>query len=147
MYLAGSTFNVIFLVGRILVGGFFVFNAFHHFKNINMMAGFSRSKGVPAPKLAVGGSGILLLLGGLSLLLGFHPSIGALLLVIFLLGVSFTMHNFWASQDPQAKMGDMIHFMKNFAMIGFLLMTFAIPRPWPYSVGGQSSAPVAVQLR
>jgi uncharacterized membrane protein YphA (DoxX/SURF4 family) len=42
---------------------------------------------------------VILLLGGASLLLGFHPTIRAGLLVIFLLGVSFGIHNFWTVQD------------------------------------------------
>jgi len=66
----------------------------------------------------------------LSLLLGYHPTIGAGLLVIFLLGVSFGIHNFWTVQDQQAKIGEMTNFLKNMAILGLLLMTLAIPRPW-----------------
>jgi uncharacterized membrane protein YphA (DoxX/SURF4 family) len=82
----------------------------------------------------VGGSGVLLFLGGLSLLLGYHPTIGAALLVIFLVSVSFGIHNFWTIQDQQAKMGEMTHFLKNMAILGLLLMTLAIPRPWLMSL-------------
>ena len=127
--------NIAFLVGRVIAGCFFLMNAFNHFAQINMMSGYAKSKGVPAPALAVGGSGILLLLGGLSLLLGYHPTIGAGLLVIFLLGVSFGIHNFWTVQDPQAKLGEMTHFLKNMAIIGLLLMSLAIPGPWLMSLG------------
>jgi putative oxidoreductase len=73
-------------------------------------AGYALSKGTPAPKFAAGGTGVLLVLGGLSLLLGYHPTIRAALLVVFLLGVSFQMHNFWAVQDPQAKMAETVNF-------------------------------------
>jgi len=123
------------LVGRVIVGCFCLMNGFNHFAQLNMMAGYSKSKGVPAPEVAVAGSGVLLFLGGLSLLLGYHPTIGAGLLVIFLLGVSFGIHNFWKVQDPQARMGEMTHFLKNMAILGLLLMTLAIPRPWPFSLG------------
>jgi uncharacterized membrane protein YphA (DoxX/SURF4 family) len=78
---------------------------------------------------------VLLLLGGLSLLLGYHPTVGAALLVIFLLGVSFKIHNYWTVTDPQQKMSEQINFMKNMALLGFLLMTTEIPRPWPLSLG------------
>ena len=127
--------NIAFLVGRVIAAGFFLMNAFNHFAQLNIMTGYAKSKGVPAPALAVGGSGVLLFLGGLSLLLGYHPTIGAGLLVIFLLGVSFGMHNFWTVQDQQAKQGEMINFLKNMAILGLLLMTLAIPRPWLMSVG------------
>ena len=83
----------------------------------------------------MGGSGVLLFLGGLSLLLGYHPTIGAALLVIFLLGVSFGIHNFWTIQEQQTKMGEMAHFLKNMAILGLVLMTLAIPRPWLMSLG------------
>ena len=45
------------------------------------------------------------------------------------------MHNFWTVKDPQQKMGEMVHFSKNIALLGFVLMTLGIPRPWPMSVG------------
>jgi putative oxidoreductase len=127
--------NIAFLIGRIIAGGFFLMNGFNHFAKLNMMAGYAKSKGTPAAEVAVGGTGVLLLLGGASLLLGYHPTIGAGLLVIFLLGVSFGIHNFWAVQDPQAKMGEMTNFLKNMALLGLLLMTLLIPRPWPMSLG------------
>jgi len=124
-----------FLIGRVIVGGFFLMNGFNHFAQLNMMTGYAKSKGIPAPALAVGGSGVLLFLGGLSLLLGYHPTIGAALLVIFLLGVSFGIHNFWTVQDQQVKLGEMTHFLKNMSILGLLLMTLAIPRPWLMSLG------------
>ena len=130
----GEMNNIAFLIGRIIAGSFFLMNGFNHFAQLNMLAGYAKSKGMPAPALAVGGSGVFLLLGGVSLLLGYHPTIGAGLLVIFLLGSSFGIHNFWKVQDQQAKMGEMINFLKNLGLLGLLLMTLAIPRPWPMSL-------------
>src|SRR5215475_479191 len=127
--------NIAFIIGRVIVGGFFLVNGFNHFAQVNMLTGYAKSKSIPAAALAVGGSGVLLFLGGLSLLLGYHPTIGAALLVIFLLGVSFGIHNFWTIQDQQAKLGEMTHFLKNMAILGLLLMTLAIPGPWPMSLG------------
>src|SRR5262245_6244017 len=127
--------NIAFLIGRVIAGGFFLMNGFNHFAQLKMMTGYAKSKGIPAPELAVGGSGVVLLLGGLSLLLGYHPTIGAALLVIFLLAAAFGIHNFWTVQDPMAKMGEMAHFLKNMALLGLLLMTLLIPRPWPMSLG------------
>jgi len=129
--------NIVFLIGRIIVGGFFLMSGFNHFVKLNMMAGYAKSKGIPAPALAVGGTGVILLLGGASLLLGYHPTIGAVLLVIFLLSTSFGIHNFWAVQDQQAKTAEMTNFLKNMALLGLVLMTVAIPRPWPISLGRQ----------
>jgi putative oxidoreductase len=127
--------TVAILVGRIMVAAFFLMNGINHFAKAEMMAGYAKSQGTPAPKLAVIGTGVLLVLGGLSILLGYHPGLGALLLIIFLAGVSVQMHAFWRVSDPMAKMNDMIHFLKNVAMIGLLLMTLGIQRPWPFSLG------------
>jgi uncharacterized membrane protein YphA (DoxX/SURF4 family) len=127
--------NIALLIGRIIVGGFFLMNGFNHLAKLKMMAGYAKSKGTFAPTLSVGGTGVILLLGGASLLLGYHPTIGAALLVVFLLGVSFSIHNFWAAQDPQAKMAEMTNFLKNMALLGLVLMTLAIPRPWWMSLG------------
>jgi putative oxidoreductase len=127
--------DIALLIGRIIAGGFFLMNGVNHFAKLNVMAGYAKSKGTFAPALSVGGTGVILLLGGASLLLGYHPTIGAALLVVFLLGVSFSIHNFWAIQEPQAKMMKMVNFMKNMGLIGLVLMTVAIPRPWPMSLG------------
>ena len=127
--------DIALLIGRIIAGGFFLMNGVNHFAKLNVMAGYAKSKGTFAPALSVGGTGVILLLGGASLLLGYHPTIGAALLVVFLLGVSFSIHNFWAIQEPQAKTMEMVNFMKNMGLLGLVLMTVAIPRPWPMSLG------------
>jgi len=123
-----------FFIGRIILGLYYLFNAVNHFMQLEMMSGYAASKGVPAPKLAVGGSGLLLLLGGLSILLGYQPYIGAILIVVFLVPVAFMMHNFWTISDPQAKMGEMVNFLKTIALAASALMFLAIPTPWPFSL-------------
>ena len=123
-----------FFIGRIILGVYYLFNAVNHFMQLEMMSGYAASKGVPAPKLAVGGSGLLLLLGGLSILLGYQPYIGAILIVVFLVPVAFMMHNFWTISDPQAKMGEMVNFLKTIALAASALMFLAIPTPWPFSL-------------
>jgi len=125
---------VAFLIGRILVGVYYLYNAFNHFQSLDMMAGYAGSKGVPAPKLAVAGSGALLAIGGLSILTGFEPRLGVAAIVLFLVPVTLTMHQFWKVQDPTQKMGEQVNFMKNVALLGSTLMFLVIVRPWPYSV-------------
>ena len=127
--------NTAFLIGRIIFGSYWLMAALNHFKNLNHMSEYARAKGTPFPKLAVSGSGVLLLLGGLSVLLGVYASIGVLLLIIFLVGVSIQMHSFWKVDDAQLKQIDVINFTKNMALIGALLMFLLLPRPWPMSLG------------
>lgn len=128
--------EIAFLVGRIILGIYYLFNAYNHFKNAGMLSGYAASKGVPSPKLAVASTGLLLLLGGLSILLGYQPYIGAILIVVFLVPVAFKMHNFWTVSDPQMKMGEMVNFLKDIALAASALMFLAIPTPWAFSLGG-----------
>jgi uncharacterized membrane protein YphA (DoxX/SURF4 family) len=80
-------------------------------------------------------TGILLLIGGLSILLGVYIEIGILALTLFFLPVTFVMHDFWRETDPQMKMMQMINFMKNLALWGAILALLFIPQPWPFSLG------------
>lgn len=76
--------EIAFLIGRIIVGIFYLFNGANHFLQLNMMSGYAGSKGVPSARLAIIVSGLVLLVGGLSILLGFQPLIGVTALVVFL---------------------------------------------------------------
>jgi putative oxidoreductase len=133
---ASDAVRYLFLLGRILYGGFFLRNAYNHFTGVSAMAPYAGSKGVPAPSAAILGSGLLLALGGLSILLGVKPKLGILCVVLFLLPVTFTMHNYWADRDPQARQMNQIQFNKNIGLLGAALMLLAIPEPWWFSFGG-----------
>jgi putative oxidoreductase len=126
--------NIAFLTGRFIFSAYWLAAGFNHFKNIDYMTEYSRTKGVPAPKLAVAGSGVLLLVGGLSFLLGICPVIGIWLVIVFLLGASFVIHRYWQIEDPKMRQMEMINFSKNMALVGALLMMLLLPRPWPMSV-------------
>lgn len=122
--------SITFIIGRLLLGSYFIYSGYNHFANLAMMSGYVQSKGIPSPKAAVAFSGILLLIGGLSILLGVYPVVGVAALVAFLIPVTFMMHAFWKVQDPQAKMGEMVNFTKNLALLGAVLLLLAIPEPW-----------------
>lgn len=79
---------------------------------------YAASKNVPFPRLAVFASGIMILLGGLSILLGLWVKVGALLIVFFLIPVATIMHNFWTIADPTDRQNEQIHFMKDLALAG-----------------------------
>lgn len=114
--------EILFIVGRVLFGGFFVLMAFNHFTKSGALAGYAASKGVPLPMLAVFGTGILLFIGGVGMLAGIYVEYAAVALVLFLVPVSLKIHNFWAIQDPMQKMIEKINFQKNIALAGAALM-------------------------
>ena len=128
--------KALFLLGRIAFGGFFLYSGIHHFRQRRGMAQYAGAKGVPMPELAVQASGAVLLVGGGSILLGFKPKLGALAVVAFLAGVSPVMHDFWSAQEEGQRTGDMIHFMKNMALLGAALALAGVEEPWPMSLGG-----------
>jgi uncharacterized membrane protein YphA (DoxX/SURF4 family) len=123
--------DVLFLIGRILYGAVFLYNAVNHFRNYQGMVGYVGAKGVPAPQIAILGSGVLMLLGGLSVVLGIQPTVGVALLTVVLVPVTLIIHNYWADTDPQARMHNFINFQKNVGLLGAAWMFLLIPRPWP----------------
>ena len=68
--------------------------------------------------IAVPLSGVVALLGGLSVLLGFRTRYGAALIALFLVPVTLTMHAFWNVSDPPMHQMQQISFMKNLSILG-----------------------------
>ena len=124
----------LFLISRVLFGGYFLMSAFNHFSKSEMMTGYAASKSVPSPKLAVLGSAVLLLIGGAGVLLGVYVQWAVAALVLFLFPVTFKMHAYWNDTDPNTKMGNTVNFMKNMALLGASLAFLFIPEPWMYSL-------------
>ena len=124
----------LFLLGRILLGGYFIMSGYNHFKNLNMLTGYAQSKGVPLPKVAVFATGLMLLLSGAGILLGVYVEYAVLLLSVFLVGVTFKMHQYWKVSDPMQRMGERVNFYKNLGLLGGVLMLLAIPLPWALSL-------------
>jgi uncharacterized membrane protein YphA (DoxX/SURF4 family) len=118
----------------VIFGGYFLYNGINHFLERESLVQYARSKGVQAPEAAVAGSGLVILAGGLSIVTGAFPKLGAGLIASFLLGVSPRMHGFWREQDPQQRMNDMVNFTKNMALVGASLLAAAHPEPWPWSL-------------
>jgi uncharacterized membrane protein YphA (DoxX/SURF4 family) len=122
------------LVGRILFAFMFVMSGFNHLAKAEAMAGYAAYKKVPAPKLANLLSGVLMLLGGLSIILGVYADLGALVLAILLVVMAVKMHDFWNAQG-EAKQPEMIGFLKNVSMAGGALFLFAVAAMQDSNIG------------
>lgn len=118
--------TAVFIIGRVLLGGFFLYNAYGHFRNIAGHTAYAQSKGVPSPKVAVFISGAMFALGGLAILLNLYIVLGMWLIVIALIPITFMMHSFWKATDPQVRMNEQIQFTKNMAILGGLFTLIAI---------------------
>lgn len=108
------------LAGRILFSLIFLLSSFGHFSEPSI--GYAASKGVPMASFLVPLSGIIELIGALSIILGYKAKYGAWLLILFLIPVTVMLHNFWTITDPMAQQMDMAAFMKNISMIGGALI-------------------------
>lgn len=114
--------EIVFWLGRILFGGFFIINGLNHLLKVKQLAPYAASKKVPVSQVAVIATGLLLLAGGLAVLTGLYVRIGLWLLVLFLVLVTPWMHNFWAVQDPMQRMGEQVNFFKNIGLLGAALL-------------------------
>jgi putative oxidoreductase len=112
--------GAVVLLGRFLFVAIFLMSGLGHFSKQTI--GYAASQGVPLASLAVPLSGILALLGGLSVLLGYRAKVGAWLIVLFLVPVTFMMHKFWVVSDPMMAQMQMIMFMKNMSILGAALL-------------------------
>ncbi len=117
--------DILVLIGRILFSVLFLTSAVGHLTQSKAMAEYAASKGVPVPQLSVVVSGVVLVVGALSVLFGVWADLGALLLVFFLVPTAALMHNFWSESDAQAKQTEMVQFNKDIALAGAALMLFA----------------------
>ncbi len=108
------------LLGRLFFALIFLTAGPNHFSSQTIA--YAASQGVPLASIAVPFSGLLAIVGGLSILLGYRARIGAWLIALFLVGVTPMMHSFWTVPDPMMRQLQMIMFMKNVAMLGGALL-------------------------
>ena len=108
------------LLGRFFYSWMFISAIMSHFSEKTIA--YPASAGVPMASVLVPLSGVMAFAGGLSILLGFKAKIGAWLIVLFLIPVTLTMHNFWAVTDPMMHQMQHVMFAKNMAMLGAALM-------------------------
>ena len=118
--------DLIIVIGRILFGGFFLMSGINHFTKLEAMTGYAQYKKVPAAKLSVIISGLMILVGGLYIAFGVYADLGALLLALFLIPAAFMMHAFWKETDATAKQNETIGFFKDLSLAGAALIIFVL---------------------
>jgi uncharacterized membrane protein YphA (DoxX/SURF4 family) len=118
--------DVVELIGRVIFVAIFLNSGIGHFRQREGMVAYARAVGAPAPPFFVPASGLLILAGGLMVAVGAWADLGALLLVAFLVPTAFFMHAFWRVDDPQMRVNQQTHFLKNLSMAGASLALFAL---------------------
>ena len=118
--------SAIMLIGRILFALLFINSGINHFTKLEAMTGYAKYKKLPAAKLGVLLSGLMILAGGLFILLGIWADLGGLLIGVFGILAAFIFHNFWKETDATAKMNETIAFFKDLALAGAALIIFGL---------------------
>src|SRR5687768_10973182 len=119
------------LPGRILLAFMFIMTITTHFTP--EMVKYAESKGVPSPSFLVPVAGLMAFFGGMSIMLGYRTNRGVLLLILFLIPVTFMMHDFWNETDPKQLQIQLGNFTRNISMLGSTLL-LAYFGPGPVSV-------------
>lgn len=117
---AASSLDILAPIGRVLIGLLFVMFGTGHFSP--MMVGYAAQAGVPLAGFLVPFSGVLAIVGGLSVALGYRARLGGLLLALFLVPITFAMHAYWKETDAMAAMTQRIMFFKNLGLLGAALL-------------------------
>jgi putative oxidoreductase len=111
------------LIGRVLFSLIFLSSGIMgHLLAASQTAAYAASYGLPMALPLVIISGIIAVLGALSVILGYKARLGAWLIVLFLIPVTFVMHSFWNVADPMKQQIQMALFMKNIGLLGGALM-------------------------
>ncbi len=117
--------NIYDLLGRIFVALIFIFEAgdsiayFRQTKQTMTEYGITWNQDI----LLIGAI-TFLITGGILLLIGYRVRLGAFLLLLYWLPVTFIVHSFW--NDPQeVQRLQSIYFMKNLGIAGALLLIIA----------------------
>ena len=135
----GGVLGALFVIGRILFAAIFILSGFGHLTKLQAMSQYATAFKVPQPRLAVVVSGLMILAGGFSILLGVAVRAGALLLVLFLFPAAIYMHPFWGVADAMQAGNQQAHFMKNLSLAGAALLIYFFstlyPEAWVYALG------------
>ncbi|WP_066412681.1 DoxX family protein [Halorubrum aethiopicum] len=105
------------LLGRSLYGGVLAYMAVDGFRNNDKRVAIAEEKGVPVPDLLVPFVTGMLFVANLGILLWRLPRAAAGALVVFFLGTTPAIHDFW-NMEGKERQGNKINFLKNLALLG-----------------------------
>ena len=131
--------GIVTVAARVLLALIFLMSAIgNKIPKFSGVVGAMESQGVPAPQIMLLGAIVFLILGSVSIIVGFKARIGATLLLVFLVLATYYFHDFWTwpqdamwvlSSNSEVKLPvaqiEMISFMKNLALMGAMLFIIA----------------------
>jgi putative oxidoreductase len=116
----------LWLIGRILYCALFIGAGIGQLVDLEGSTRYAEARGIgSASRAGVITSGLAFIVGGVSVLFGIWGDLGALLLIITLIPLTFLMHRFWSDRDPAERQEQFAMFMKNIALIGGAVLIFS----------------------
>ena len=116
--------STLLFLGRLLIGGAFVFAGLRNIQNAAFLTGLMSTRGVPQARLALWAGIVLQIIAGALVMAGLWVAIACAVLVLFLVVATPMFHNFWDHQGPDR--GARINgFVGNVALAGGFLTLIA----------------------
>ena len=114
-----SSGSAAILVGRVLLSLMYIMAGYSKLTAIGATAGWFGSIGLPVPTVTAVLVGIVELVAGLAILVGFQTRLAALVLAAFTVAATLIAHMDWS------EMTQFLIFQKNFAIVGGFLVLAA----------------------
>jgi putative oxidoreductase len=112
------------VLGRVLLGGLFVYGGLHHFFIMPPLVAMIGARGVPFPRLVLIAGSIFQVTAGALFIAGIWTAASAIGLILFTLVASIMLLNFWDTQGPARETLKQA-WQTNLAIIGGLLIAAA----------------------
>jgi putative oxidoreductase len=106
-------------IGRLLTAAIFIVSGLGKIATPAMTQAYIASAALPMPTLAYLIAIVIEVIGGLFLVIGFHTRAAAAVLAAFVVATALSFHHDFADQNQ------LIHFLKNIAIVGGLLQIVA----------------------
>ena len=130
--------NPIALIGRILLGLFFVMSGWEKINGFSGTVGYIAGAGLPMASVVAVLTILVELGGGLMIILGIGSRWAGLALAGFSLVAALLFHAYWSS-PPDQHYGQYLNFWKNVTIAGGMLMLAAFG-PGTLSIEGRRAA-------
>jgi putative oxidoreductase len=123
--LAPSFASTLLDLGRVLVGGVFLFAGLRNAGNVPLLTGLMKARGVPFARLALFAGIATEIVGGAALIAGVFVPLAVAAVALFVLLATLMFHNFWTHEGLE-RVNALNAFVANVAITGGLLAIAAI---------------------
>jgi len=111
-------------LGRVLLGGFFVYAGVHHFLIMPPLTAMISARGIPYPRLVLIVGSAFQIVAGTLFVMNICTATAAFGLIVFTIAASVMLLNFWDMDEPMRQTAKTA-WQTNTAIVGGLLIAAA----------------------